>query len=243
MTSPLLSLIIPAFNEENRLPDTLRQLASFADAQSYDLEVLIVENGSQDQTFQFAQHFSHQHAKFQAYHLEEKGKGLAVRYGMLKASGRYRMMLDADLSMPVDQIPRFIPPQIENPEIVIASREAEGAIRYGEPEFRHIGGRAINFLIRWLALPGLQDSQCGFKCFRDDIAIDLFNVQKMDGWSFDIELLVIARERGYHIEELAIPWHYDEQSHVNPIRDALRMILDLAKIRAGARKGDYEPKL
>lgn len=240
---PFLSLIVPAYNEESRLPEMLGQLANFVDSQSYDIEVLIIENGSQDQTFQLAQNFSRQHENFRAYQLEEKGKGLAVRHGMLQARGHYRMMLDADLSMPTDQIPRFIPPQLENPELVIASREAPGAVRYHEPQFRHAGGRAINFLIRLLALPGLQDSQCGFKCFREDIALDLFNVQKMKGWSFDIELLVVARMRGYHIEELAIPWYYNEQSHVRPIRDAIRMILDLLKIRRFARNGDYESSL
>ena len=243
MKKPLLSLIVPAYNEESRLPDTLGQLHEFANSQSYEIEVLIIENGSRDQSFQLAKNFSNQHTNFHAYHLEEKGKGLAVRFGMLKATGSYRMMLDADLSMPTDQIPRFIPPQIEKPEIVVASREAQGAVRYHEPQFRHIGGRAINLIIRLLALPGLQDSQCGFKCFRDDIAIDLFNVQKMDGWSFDIELLVIARRRGYRIEELAIPWYYNEQSHVSPIRDAFQIIFDLMKIRNNVSNGDYEPKL
>jgi dolichyl-phosphate beta-glucosyltransferase len=171
--------------------------------------------------------------------IEGRGKGLAVREGMLAAKGEYRMMLDADLSMPVDQISRFFPPQIENKDIVIASREANGAVRYNEPNFRHVGGRIVNWLIRSLTLPGIQDSQCGFKCFRADVAIDLFSKQQMDGWSFDVEVLYIARLKGYCLEELAIPWYYSEQSHVNPISDTVRMVRDLFTIRRNARNGLY----
>lgn len=173
--------------------------------------------------------------------LQARGKGLAVRHGMLAAKGTYRMMLDADLSMPVDQIPRFLPPQMEGKDIVIGSREAPGAVRYDEPQYRHLGGRVINLMIRMLALPGLQDSQCGFKCFRAEVAEDLFGAQQMGGWSFDVEVLFIARMRGYSIEELAIPWYFNEQSHVSPIRDSFGMLMDLLQIRSNARSGAYDP--
>ncbi len=243
MKQVFLSLIIPAYNEEGRLSKTLKEVAGFVDSQNYSTEVLIVENGSSDNTFHVASAFCKEHDDFHVIRLRGRGKGLAVREGMLAAKGDYRMMLDADLSMPVDQIPRFFPPQIENKDIVIASREAPGAVRYQEPQYRHIGGRMVNMLIRLMALPGLQDSQCGFKCFREDVAKDLFGVQEMTGWSFDIEVLYVARMRGYQIEELAIPWYYNEQSHVSPVRDTLRMFLDLIRIRKHARSGDYEPQL
>jgi glycosyltransferase involved in cell wall biosynthesis len=237
--TPFLSLIVPAYNEAGRLPQSLAQIANFLAAQDYSSEVLIIENGSQDDTFQIAQEFCREHPSFRAEHLDARGKGLAVRYGMLAAQGAYRMMLDADLSMPVYQINRFLPPQIEDADIVIASREAEGAERFNEPQYRHLGGRLINWSIRMLALPGLQDTQCGFKCFRAAVAEDLFGVQQMEGWSFDVELLYIARLRGYSIVELPIDWYYSEQSHVNPITDTPIMIRDLFKIRRNARAGLY----
>ncbi len=243
MKNPYLSLIIPAYNEEKRLPKSLQLVADFVDAQKYAIEVMIVENGSTDKTFRVAKNFANNHKSFDVYQLEGRGKGLAVRFGMLKASGQYRMMLDADLSMPVDQIPRFFPPQSEDKDIVIASRETPGAVRFGEPDYRHLGGRLVNLLIRLLVLPGLQDSQCGFKCFRADVADDLFGVQQMDGWSFDVEVLYVARMRGYEVEELAVPWYFNEESHVSPVLDTLRMSRDLITIRAKAAKGDYEPPL
>jgi glycosyltransferase involved in cell wall biosynthesis len=236
-----LSLIIPAFNEEQRLPDTLKQVEAFLNQQGYASEIIVVENGSQDRTYTIAERFSQKRPNFYVLRTSQRGKGLAVQQGMLAAHGHYRMMLDADLSMPVDQINRFIPPLMEGVDIAIASREAAGAVRYDEPNYRHFGGRAINWLIRLLALPDLQDTQCGFKCFRAAVAEDLFNQQTLHGWSFDVEVLYIARLRGYNIQELPIPWFYSEQSHVRPIRDSIRLFFDLLTIRRNARRGLYGP--
>lgn len=236
---PFLSLIIPAFNEEGRLAETLQKVSDFIDAQSYTTEVLIIENGSTDRTFEIAQAFSNDHPQFAVHKLAERGKGLAVKHGMLAASGEYRMMLDADLSMPIDQVSRFLPPQLQNVDIAIASREAPGAVRYNEPEYRHFGGRVINAMIRILAMPGFQDTQCGFKCFTAKAAQDLFPRQTLKGWAFDVEVLFIARKRGYTIVELPIPWYYYSQSHVKPVPDALRMFMDLIGIRLNALIGKY----
>jgi glycosyltransferase involved in cell wall biosynthesis len=235
---PFLSLIIPAYNEEQRLPGTLQQINGFIQAQSYESEVLIVENGSHDATYAIANEFCNTHPSFQVQQTNERGKGLAVKQGMLSASGQYRMMLDADLSMPVSEINRFLPPQL-NADVVIGSREAPGAVRYNEPGYRHVGGRVINGMIKLLALPGLQDTQCGFKCFSAKAAEDLFPKQTLKGWSFDIEVLYIARQRGYKIVELPIPWYYSEQSHVRPIPDTAHMFLDLLQIRRNAAKQLY----
>lgn len=234
-----LSLIIPAYNEEQRLPDTLGQVAGFLEAQGYSSEVIVVENGSRDRTYEIAEAFGKRHPKFQVLRVAERGKGLAVQQGMLAARGEYRMMLDADLSMPVDQINRFFPPQLKGADIAIASREAPGAVRYNEPDYRHIGGRAINLLIRMLATPQLQDTQCGFKCFRAAVAEDLFRQMTLTGWGFDVEILYIARLRGYKTVELPIPWYYSELSHVDPIRDSIRLFCDLLAIRRNARNGLY----
>jgi glycosyltransferase involved in cell wall biosynthesis len=237
--APFLSLIIPAYNEEQRLPDTLQKIQDFLKTQSYSSEVLVIENGSADRTYEEAQTFAKEHPGVRVHRAGDRGKGLAVRQGMLTAVGQYRMMLDADLSMPVEQVNRFLPLQQKDADIVIASREAEGAVRYNEPDYRHLGGRVINTLIRLLALPGLQDTQCGFKCFQAAVAEDLFSKQTVMGWAFDVEILYVARLRGYSIVELPIPWYFSPQSHLRPLYDSFHILFDLLRIRNNARRGLY----
>jgi hypothetical protein len=158
---------------------------------------------------------------------------------MLEARGEYRFMCDADLSMPIDELVRFLPPQLVSFDVAIGSREAPGAIRYNEPSYRHFGGRAVNTMIRVLALPGLQDTQCGFKCFRAEIAEDLFSLQTLDNWSFDIEILYIARLRGYRISEVPIPWYFNPDTKLVVVQDAVQMGLDILTIRRNAKQGRY----
>jgi len=162
--NPFFSIIIPAHNEAKRLPGTLEQILQFLDQQSFTYEVIVVENGSSDSTHEVARVFAARHKNLIVLQ-SEKGKGAAVQRGMLAAKGDYRFMCDADLSMPVEEIVKFIPPTLQDFDIAIASREAKGAVRYNEPSYRHWGGRGINFLIQTLILPGLNDTQCGFKCF------------------------------------------------------------------------------
>jgi dolichyl-phosphate beta-glucosyltransferase len=243
LTNPFLSIIIPAHNEENRLTKTLEEVSAFVEAQAYPSEVLIVENGSQDRTYELALEIASRHPAIRVLKDEGRGKGLAVRRGMLAACGEYRFMFDADSSMPAAEINRFLPPTLTGCDIAIASREAPGAVRYNEPAYRHLGGRAVNLMIRLLALPGLQDTQCGFKCFRRPVAEDLFRVQTLMGWSFDIELLYVARRRGYSIKEIPIPWYFSSESKVNAVQDALRMGLDILKIRLNDRRGVYAAKV
>ena len=240
MSKPFLSIIIPAYNEAHRLPVTLEKVLTFIQAQPYETEVLVVENGSDDETFRIAQDFASQHKEFWALHTDQRGKGLAVQRGMLAANGQYRFMCDADLSMPVDEINRFLPPTLTDFDIAIASREAKGAVRYDEPSYRHIGGRLINAVIRAFALPGFNDTQCGFKCFREDVAIDLFQYQTKEGWSFDIEILYIARLHGYKIVEVPIPWYFNPDSKLSVFKDAIRMYLDILDIRRNAAAGLYD---
>lgn len=239
MSQPLLSIIIPAHNEENRLPRSLEQVFAFLDAQGYASEVLVVENGSSDRTLEVAQSFAAGHRSLRVLHEAGKGKGLAVRRGMLEARGQYRFMCDADLSMPIEEVSRFIPPTLKDFDIAIGSREVKGAVRYNEPSYRHLGGRLINLIIRALMLPRLQDTQCGFKCFRDAAAMDLFSRQLMDGWSFDVEVLYLAEKAGYRMVEIPIDWYYRPESKVNAIRDALRMVGDIMRIRGNMRRGRY----
>ena len=239
--NPFLSIIIPAHNEANRLPNSLGQIFSFLEKQSFTAEVLVVENGSNDQTFNIAQSFATQHPNMRVLQ-SARGKGAAVKCGFLAAKGEYRFMCDADLSMPIAEISKFIPPTLNNFDIAIASREAKGAVRYDEPRYRHLGGRAINFLIQLFILPGLNDTQCGFKCFSAKVIDNIGKLQTLNGWSFDIELLYIARRRKYRIREIPIHWVHHPETKVSAVRDAIRMIQDIFRIRANALRGLYDSR-
>jgi glycosyltransferase involved in cell wall biosynthesis len=236
---PFLSLIIPAHNEEHRLPATLHRVQQFLAAQDYSSDIWVIENGSRDRTAEVAQAFARSHPEVHVRREEVAGKGRAVRHGMLAASGEHRFICDADLSMPIGELNRFLPPQMDGVDVVIASREAPGAQRFGEPAYRHWIGRAFNLLVRSLALPQLQDTQCGFKCFRGQVAQDLFSVQRLDGWTFDVEVLYIATRRGYRIVELPIPWVHIPGSRVRLLRDSWAMFTDLFRIRRNWSRGLY----
>lgn len=242
MNTPYLSIVIPAHNEENRLPRTLEQVFAFLKTQDYASEVIVVENGSSDDTFAIATEFAKKHPSLAVIHEERNGKGNAVRRGMLEARGEYRFICDADLSMPIEDLPHFLPPALDDFDIAIGSREAPGSIRYEEPSYRHIGGRAINLAIRTLILPGLNDTQCGFKCFRAKTTEELFHKQTITGWSFDIELLFLARRKTLRIREIPIRWKYDPDSKVSAVRDALRMLGDIFRIHLNAMRGLYDSK-
>jgi dolichyl-phosphate beta-glucosyltransferase len=235
-----LSIIIPAYNEEMRLTETLEKTAAFLQTQPYTYEVLVIENGSTDRTLEIAQSFAERYPFIKAIHEDGRGKGLAVRRGMLEATGQFRFMCDADLSMPIEEVNAFLAPEMSGADIVIGSREAEGAVRYNEPDTRHIGGRFVNLIIRMLALPGLHDTQCGFKMFTADAARVLFPRQTMTGWSLDIELLFIARRHGFTIKELGIPWYYADFSHVSPVKDGIQMVIDIANMWFNTLIGKYK---
>jgi dolichyl-phosphate beta-glucosyltransferase len=242
LSSQFLSIIIPAHNEELRLPRALRQVFSFLEKQTYSAEVIVVENGSIDRTLEIAREFELSHSNLIVIHDEHAGKGNAVRRGVLEAHGEYRFICDADLSMPIAELVKFLPPVLNDFDIAIASREAPGAVRYNEPPYRHWGGRAINLVIRSLILPGLNDTQCGFKCFRADVAEKIFAQQTLGGWSFDIEILFLARKKRMVIKEIPVHWYFDSDSKVNAVRDALRMIGDIFRIHINALRGRYDLK-
>ena len=240
--STFLSIVIPAHNEESRLPSTLEQVFRFIEKQSFASEVIVVENGSTDRTYEIAQEFTKKNANLRVIQNDWRGKGLAVQRGVKEARGEYVFLCDADLSMPIEEISKFIPPQLKNVDIAIASREAPGAVRYHEPYYRHFTGRVFNTLIRWLVLPTLQDTQCGFKCIRANVARDIFRYQTLTGWAFDVELLYIARHHKYQVVEIPIDWYFNADSKISIFRDSLRMFLDLLLIRRNARRGLYDPK-
>lgn len=237
--APFLSIVIPAYNEESRLPSTLQSVFEFLAGQPYSSEVIVVDNASRDRTGDIARAATANHPGLRVEVEPVRGKGAAVRRGILAAQGAYRFICDADLSMPIEQVRRFLPPTLDEYDVAIASRELSGSIRYGEPAYRHWIGRAFNALVRWLAIPGFQDTQCGFKCFRGPVAEDLFRRQKLDGWTFDVEVIFLALRRGYRVVEVAIPWYYVRGSRVRVLSDSFAMFFDLLRIRRNWRRGAY----
>jgi len=235
-----LTIIVPAYNEERRLPVTLPQVVAFAEARDYPVEILVVDNASTDRTSDIVREIAAEHPIVSLLHQPIRGKGAAVRKGIFEGRGEYLFICDADLAMPVEEINKFLPPALSDYDVAIASREAPGAVRYDEPWYRHLMGRIFNFIVRLLAVPGIQDTQCGFKCFRREIARDLFSAQIIDGWAFDVEILHIARRRGYHIVEIPIHWYYGANSRVSPLRDSWNMLRDVFRVRRNSRAGLYD---
>jgi dolichyl-phosphate beta-glucosyltransferase len=242
LAPPFLSIIIPAYNEEHRLPHTLEQIFAFLQNQAYTAEILVVENGSKDRTFEIASTFANQYQDLYVFQEKERGKGNAVKRGMLEARGDYRFLCDADLSMPIAEIINFLPPILNGVDVAIASREARGAVRKNEPYLRHLTGRIFNYLIRLLVLPDLQDPQCGFKCFRAPVAEKVFQYQTLTGWSFDVETLYIAKLMDYQIREIPIHWYFSPDTKISVLQDSWQMFLDLLTIRRNARYGLYASK-
>jgi glycosyltransferase involved in cell wall biosynthesis len=237
---PFLTVVIPAYNEESRLPKTLPDVAEFIEAQDYQAEVLVVDDGSQDNTVQVVETIATEHPCIRVIRAEHKGKGYAVQTGMLQARGVYALLADADWAMPVTEIPKFLPPQQKGFQIAIGCREGKGAVRYNEPIYRHFMGRVFNGLVKLLAVSGFEDTQCGFKCFHHSIIRDLFNHQTIDGFGFDVELLYIAQKRNYRIIEVPIHWYHQTESKVDPIKDTIRMFQDILTVRSNDQQGLYD---
>jgi glycosyltransferase involved in cell wall biosynthesis len=241
-TTPFLSIIIPAYNEALRLPASLKQVEDFVAAQSYPVEVIVVNNNSRDATPQIAREFALVHAYARALDEPRQGKGAAVRTGMLAAQGEYLFMCDADFSMPIDEINKFLPPAVDAYDVAIASREAPGARRIGEPEYRHLMGRVFNFIVRTLAIPKVQDTQCGFKVFRRAAAREVLPLQTIDGWGFDVEILFIALRHGFKLIEIPITWYYRPQTKINPVQDSVNMFVEVMRVRINGWRGVYGKK-
>lgn len=240
--TPFLTIIIPAYNEETRLAKTLPKVAEFVEAQDYTTEVLVVDDGSTDRTAAVVAEFSLKFSFIRLIKVNHGGKGHAVKAGMLQARGEYAFLCDADLAMPITELPKFLPPQRNGHQVAIGSREVAGAVRYNEPFYRHLMGRVYNWLVKTMAVPGFEDTQCGFKCFHRSVTHDLFSHQTIDGFGFDVEILYLAQKRGYRIVEVPIHWYYQSESKVHPIRDTIRMVQDMIAVRQNDRRGLYEPQ-
>ncbi|MBM3925855.1 MAG: glycosyltransferase family 2 protein [SAR202 cluster bacterium] len=235
-------MIIPAYNEESRIGQTLELVTAYLRGQKYSWEVLVANDGSADGTAEIVKGVGSKWTRVRLLDLRHGGKGWAVRNGMLQARGRLRFLCDADLSMPIEHIERFMSEEGSRWDVVIGSREAPGARRIGEPWGRHLMGRIFNTLTRLLAAPGIKDTQCGFKLFKDYAAERLFSLQRLEGFGFDAEVLFLARKLGYSVGEVGIDWRYQTRSKVSPVRDSLRMVADLFNVRWAYRRGVYKDK-
>jgi dolichyl-phosphate beta-glucosyltransferase len=211
------------------------------ESEAIDWEVIVVDDGSEDATVSIVDALVCRDPRIRLVRGGPHGKGAAVRRGMLAARGRWRFMADADLSMPPDNLRRFLRATETvpgPPDVLIGSREAEGAERIGEPWLRHAAGRVFNALVRASALPGIQDTQCGFKMFSAEAAVVLFSRSRLDGFAFDAEILWLARRAGFTIHEVGIEWHSRPDSRVGLLTGAAAF-WDILRLRAYARQGRY----
>ena len=241
MGRPFISVIIPAFNEEARIVPALAKVVAYLDSRPFSWEVVVVDDGSSDGTASLVNRWSRTHEGVRGETIPHSGKGWAVRHGMLAAEGRYRFMCDADLAMPIEGLGAFIGRMDEGFDVVIGSREIEGARRFNEPTTRHIMGRMFNWSIRLLAVASFEDTQCGFKGFRGDVADDLFAMQKTKGFGFDVEILYLARKkRELRILEMPIDWYHKSGSKVRTGIDSFLMLRDAMLVRWRDISGGYD---
>jgi dolichyl-phosphate beta-glucosyltransferase len=239
-STPFLSIIVPAYNEEKRLPESLPKIIHFVQQQNYPIEVMVVDDGSLDHTAEIVRGFQAQAPFIELLQVVHGGKGHAVKSGMLQAQGEYLFLCDCDLSMPIEEVSKFLPPFQHEYDVAIGSREVAGAFRYEEPSYRHLMGRVFNLVVRVLAIHGIQDTQAGFKCFRRATALKLFNLQTIPGWGFDVEILFIAQSHKLKIIEVPINWYYKTESRVSPIRDTFNMVREVLKVRFNGWQGKYK---
>ena len=245
-----LSIVIPAYNEERRLPGSLEKVLAFLQTRDYPAEVIVVDDGSTDNTVDVVEGFMARYPFVSIIKNDHRGKGYAVRTGMLAAQGTYVLFSDADLATPIDEVDRLLTFLEDGYDIAIGSREGLGAQRIKEPGYRHLMGRVFNLLVRLVAVGGFQDTQCGFKCFRREVAQDLFQRVQLYGaeaglakggmvTGFDVEVLFLALKRGYKVKEVPVRWHYGANTKVNPLLDSARMFMDVLRVRLNDWRGKY----
>ena len=256
-SQPFLSVIIPCFNEADRLPDTLAILRDWLEVQTFSVEFVAVDDGSLDGTAKllqayvskFAQSAEHQQLapggagqsslKVISY-APNQGKGQAVITGMLQSSGKWRLFMDADMSTPIDQFAKFLP-YMKEYEIVIGSRYLESeSIKVMQPMLRRWLSRGVNLLVKLVTGIRLRDTQCGFKLFSERAAKQIFSKVIVQGWLFDVELLVLAKEQGLAVKEVAVDWFNAKQSKLRPVKITSQILQDLTRIHRRKKRGGYK---
>jgi dolichyl-phosphate beta-glucosyltransferase len=233
-SGPYLSVIIPAYNEEQRLKSSLERVVGYLDQQPFSSEVLVVDDGSSDETTAIARGYAGEHAIVRILrYTPNRGKGHAVRVGMSEADGQLMLLCDADLSTPIEDVEKLLPWLEDGYEVVIGSRALpDSDLRVHQPWLRERLGRTFNLLVRILGVRGFADTQCGFKLFTRRAARDIFPRLFTDRWAFDVEALLVARKMGYCIREAPVTWVNAPGTKVNVVRDACSTLRDLLRIRA-----------
>ena len=245
-----VAVVIPAYNEAGRLPQTITTMAAFLRQQPYRWRLFVVDDGSTDDTLDVARSLQSEVPELHVIANDHRGKAYAVRSGMLQVRADYAVFSDADLSVPIEELADMLVAFDAGADVVIGSREAPGACRVDEPGYRHLMGRVFSLVYRLLILPGIEDAQCGFKGFRGDAAQILFQHLRLYGsdapivrggmvTGFDVEILYLARRWGYRIKELPVVWYYGTGSKVRATRDTPKMIADIVRIRWYALTGRY----
>ena len=247
---PFLSVVIPAYNEEHRIDASLRAAWAYLDKQPFRAEIIVADDGSTDTTAEQVQTVAAALPQIRLLRMAHGGKASATRRGMQAARGEIISFMDADLATPVEYLERFLARIEDGADIVIGSREGIGAHRVGEPVYRHLMGRVFNRLVQLLLLPGIHDTQCGFKVFRRDATTEILHrarlyadAEEITGarvTAFDVELLVIARCLGLRIDEVPVVWTYGTHSKVNPIRDTLQNVRDTLTVVWTKARGRYD---
>jgi len=241
---------VPAYNEEQRLPRTLQRVFAHLQGAGYSAEIIVVDDGSSDGTASAAEALAAGHPALSLICNPHRGKAYAVRTGILSSNGQYVLFMDADGATPIGEVDKLLPYLEGDYHVAIASREGVGAQRYHEPGYRHLMGRLFNLVVRSLAVPGIHDTQCGFKAFRHRAAQNLFAsmqlypedagpVQGAVVTAFDVEILFLARKWGYAIAEVPVHWYYGEESKVNPLKDSWRNLRDVIRVRWNDLRGRY----
>ena len=245
MTAPRaidLSVVIPAYNEASRIGPTLERLIATLDTLPIPWEILVADDGSTDDTAAIVAAAAAREPRVRGLRLPHRGKGATVRDGLLAAQGSRRFLCDADLAMPPAQITRFLAVLPSQCDIAIGSREGKGAVRIGEPLRRHLLGRVFNALVRAMVLPGIEDTQCGFKLFTAEAASAVLPTTAIEGWAFDVEVLASARAQGWRILEVPIEWHFGQASKLRVVPHSIEMLRDLYRVRAKVRRGAFGPR-
>lgn len=237
-----LSIVIPAYNEALRITPTLERLHAFLISQPLRWEIVVVDDGSKDATIGVVETIARNMPGLRLVQSpQNRGKGSAVRLGMLAARGQIRVMCDADGSMPPEELPKLLAPIIGcRAEIAIGSRYVAGATSdVKQPLYRRLWSRLCNRVIQRSLVPGVNDTQCGFKAFTAEAARDLFCRARIDGWAFDLEILALAKRRGYLVEEVGVYWQDDARSKINPVKDMIKVVREAMTIRQNIKRGVY----
>ncbi|MEK9156436.1 MAG: dolichyl-phosphate beta-glucosyltransferase [Patescibacteria group bacterium] len=235
-----LSIIVPAYKEEERIHLILDAIIAYMKGVDFEIEVIIVVDGSPDKTAEAALAYKNKMPHLRVIDRKEnRGKGYTVKEGVLAATGKYILFADADNSTPVEQVDKLLQ-YINKYDVVIGSRYANGGkLARPQPLHRVLGSRFLNIFIQILAVGGIKDTQCGFKLFERKAAEKIFKRQTFERFSFDIEILAIARKLDYKVKEAGITWYDNPHSTVNPIKDGLRMIQDSWTVRKNIITGRY----